>query len=84
MATGTYCIKRGEDCSPLKFEEHNLLLYEFAFLMEKLSLTERAVFVLREAFDFDHKEIAEAINISADNSQTAFQKGEGKSSQSQT
>lgn len=61
-----------------KFEEHNLLSYELAFLMEKLSLTERAVFVLREAFDFDHKEIAEAINISADNSRQLYKRAKEK------
>src|SRR5690606_12726980 len=48
-------------------ENKNLLSYELAFLVEQLSPTERAVFVLREAFDFNHKDIAEAIGISAEN-----------------
>ena len=61
-----------------KFEEHNLLCYELAFLMEQLSVTERAVFVLREAFDFDHKEIAEAINISTDNSRQLLRRAKEK------
>lgn len=61
-----------------KFEEHNSLCYELIFLLEQLSLTERAVFVLREAFDFDHKEIAEAINISPANSRQLFKRAKEK------
>lgn len=61
-----------------EFEEGNLLCYELSFLMEQLSPTERAVFVLRTAFDFNHKEIAEAINISIDNSRQLFHRAKGK------
>lgn len=61
-----------------KFEERNLLCYELAFLMEQLSPSERAVFVLREAFDFNHKEIAEAINISSENSRQLFSRAKEK------
>lgn len=60
------------------FEEKNLLCYELAFLMERLSPIERAVFVLREAFDFDHKEIAEAINISVENSRQILKRAKAK------
>ena len=60
------------------FEQSNLLCYELAFLMEQLSQTERAVFVLREAFDYDHKEIAEAINISSDNSRQLLRRAKAK------
>ena len=55
-----------------KFEDNNLLCYELVFLMEQLTATERAVFVLRASFDFDHKEIAEAISISSENSRQLF------------
>lgn len=61
-----------------KFEAQNLLSYELAFLMEQLSPTERAVFVLKEAFDFSHKEIAEAINVSAENSRQLLSRAKGK------
>ena len=60
------------------FEQSNLLCYELAFLVEQLSPTERAVFVLREAFDFQHKEIAEAINISVDNSRQLYKRAKEK------
>ena len=36
-------------------------------LMEKLSATERAVFVLREAFDYPYREIAELLELSEAN-----------------
>jgi RNA polymerase sigma-70 factor, ECF subfamily len=34
----------------------------FLFLLERLSPTERAVFLLREVFDYEYSEIAEALN----------------------
>ena len=72
-------VTNGENTdNPAMFEDQNLLSYELAFLMEQLSPTERAVFVLREAFDFNHKEIAEAINISAENSRQLFRRAKGK------
>lgn len=37
-------------------------------VLERLSPTERAVFVLREAFDYSHREIAEILDISEANS----------------
>jgi len=61
-----------------EFEERDLLCYELAYLMEQLSPTERAIFVLREAFDFDHTEIAEAINISSANSRQLFKRAKEK------
>jgi RNA polymerase sigma-70 factor (ECF subfamily) len=61
-----------------KFERNNLLCYELAFLMEQLSPTERAVFVLREAFDFDHKDIANALSISIDNSRQLLKRAKEK------
>jgi len=66
------------DLNSTKFERSNLLTYELAFLMEQLTPTERAVFVLREAFDFDHKEIAEAISISPDNSRQLLKRTKEK------
>lgn len=72
-------ISTGGDPGPgSKFEEQNLLSYELAFLVEQLSPTERAVFVLKEAFDFSHKEIAKAINISAENSRQLFSRAKRK------
>jgi RNA polymerase sigma-70 factor, ECF subfamily len=61
-----------------KFEDQNLLSYELVFLMEQLSPAERAVFILKEAFDFSHNEIAAAINISGENARQLFSRAKGK------
>ena len=37
-------------------------------LLEKLTTKQRAVFILKEAFNYDHKEIAEVLDITEDNS----------------
>jgi RNA polymerase sigma-70 factor (ECF subfamily) len=39
----------------------------FLYLLERLSPQERAVFVLRSAFDFPHAQIAELLELSVDN-----------------
>ncbi|NET31281.1 MAG: sigma-70 family RNA polymerase sigma factor [Cyanothece sp. SIO1E1] len=59
-------------------ETKDLLHYELASLMEDLSPQERAVFVLREAMDLSHKEIAEALEISADNARQLFSRSKKK------
>jgi RNA polymerase sigma-70 factor (ECF subfamily) len=40
----------------------------FLVLLEKLSPEERAVFLLKEIFEYDHAEIGEILGLSADNS----------------
>ncbi len=59
-------------------ETRDLLHYELASLMEDLAPQERAVFVLREAMDLSHKEIAEALNISPDNARQLFSRSKKK------
>ncbi|MBP2000859.1 RNA polymerase sigma-70 factor (ECF subfamily) [Paenibacillus shirakamiensis] len=44
-----------------------MLFYSMLVLLERLSLLERAVFVLREAFGFEYSDIAEMINKSETN-----------------
>jgi RNA polymerase sigma-70 factor (ECF subfamily) len=41
------------------------LSYAFMMLLERLNPTERAVYILREAFDFKHEEIAEVLGRNA-------------------
>jgi len=60
-------LNREKTIDHTKFEDHNLLCYELAFLMEQLTPTQRAVFVLREA-----------INISTDNSRQLFKRAKEK------
>ena len=40
----------------------------FMLILEKLSPTERAVFILKEAFDFEHQEISSILDIEVPNS----------------
>jgi len=45
-----------------------ILSYSLMVLLEKLNARQRAVFILKEAFDYEHEEIAEVLDITADNS----------------
>jgi RNA polymerase sigma factor (sigma-70 family) len=46
----------------------DILSYSLLVLLEKLDARQRAVFILKEAFDYDHEEIADVLDISAENS----------------
>ena len=52
--------------SNIKKEE--ILSYSMLVLLEKLNPKERAVFILKEAFDYSHQEIADALSFSIENS----------------
>ncbi|WP_153798197.1 sigma-70 family RNA polymerase sigma factor [Foetidibacter luteolus] len=45
-----------------------VLSYSLMVLLEKLNPKQRAVFILKEAFDYDHEEIARALDITVENS----------------
>ncbi|MBO9639074.1 MAG: sigma-70 family RNA polymerase sigma factor [Siphonobacter aquaeclarae] len=49
-------------------KQSDILSYSLLVLLEKLDPRQRAVFVLREAFDFEHAEIADILGFSAANS----------------
>ncbi|NUR87711.1 MAG: RNA polymerase sigma-70 factor [Nonomuraea sp.] len=53
-------------------EQRESVSYAVLTLMERLSPNERAVYVLREAFDYPHREIAEILDISEAASQQIF------------
>ncbi|NUW35804.1 RNA polymerase sigma factor SigJ [Nonomuraea sp. SMC257] len=53
-------------------EQRESLSYAVLTLMERLSPIERAVYVLREAFDYPHREIAEILDITEAASQQIF------------
>ncbi|PRY57428.1 RNA polymerase sigma-70 factor [Glycomyces artemisiae] len=53
-------------------EQRESVSYAVLTLMERLSPNERAVYVLREAFDYPHKEIAEILDITEAGSQQIF------------
>ena len=45
-----------------------ILSYSMLVLLEKLDARQRAVFILKEAFDYEHDEIARVLGITAENS----------------
>lgn len=49
-------------------ERKEILSYSLMVLLEKLNAKQRAVFILKEAFDYDHEEIAGVLDITAENS----------------
>ncbi|MET8771193.1 RNA polymerase sigma-70 factor [Streptomyces sp. NPDC004658] len=53
-------------------EQRESVSYAVLTLLERLSPNERAVYVLREAFDYPHREIAEILDISEAASQQIF------------
>src|SRR5919199_3089880 len=53
-------------------EQRESVSYAVLTLMERLSPNERAVYVLREAFDYPHREIAEILDITEAASQQVF------------
>ena len=57
-------------------ERTDTISLAFLHLLERLSATERAVFVLRSAFDFPHAQIAEMLQISPDNVRQLFRRAQ--------
>ncbi|MEV5321476.1 RNA polymerase sigma-70 factor [Streptomyces sp. NPDC052687] len=53
-------------------EQRESVSYAVLVLLERLSPSERAVYVLREAFDYPHREIAEILDITEAASQQIF------------
>ncbi len=49
-------------------EQTEILSYSLMVLLEKLDARARAVFILREAFEYDHAEIASVLQITPENS----------------
>lgn len=51
-----------------ELHQKDILSYSLMVLLEKLDARQRAVFILKEAFDYDHEEIGRVLDISAENS----------------
>ena len=61
-----------------KIELDEILNYSMLVLLDTLNTKERAVFLLREAFDYEHDEIAEILEISIDNSRQLLTRAKKK------
>lgn len=59
-------------------DKHHILDYSLLVLLEKLNPRERAVFILKESFDFEHGEIAEVLEITVENSRQLYKRGRQK------
>ena len=55
-----------------------IISYSMLTLLEKLSAKERAVFILKESFDYSHQEIAEAIGFTTENSRKLLSRAKNK------
>jgi RNA polymerase sigma-70 factor (ECF subfamily) len=56
------------DGADSQIEKEEILSYSLMVLLEKLNPRQRGVFILKEAFDYEHEEIADVLGISVDNS----------------
>lgn len=63
------------------FELQDLLSYELTTQLSRLSPYERAVFILKEAFELNHREIAQIIDKTPDNTRQIFSRAKSKISQ---
>lgn len=65
-------VSEGYDGPEAAAERKDNLSYAFLVLLERLSPTERAVFVLREAFEYDYEAIAGMVGKSGSNCRQIF------------
>jgi RNA polymerase sigma factor (sigma-70 family) len=56
----------------------DILSYSLLVLLEKLNAKERAVFILKESFDYDHAEIAEILSITEENARKLLSRAKTK------
>lgn len=61
-----------------KADRGQILNYSLLVLLEKLNPRERAVFILKESFDFSHKEIADILEIATENSRQLLKRAKQK------
>ena len=59
-------------------DSSEIISYSLLVLLEKLSTRERAVFILKEAFDYAHKEIAEVLGLTVENSRKLLSRAKTK------
>lgn len=65
-------VSTGNDGPEAEAERKDSLSYAFLVLLERLAPTERAVFVLREAFQYDYEEIAGMVGKTESNCRQIF------------
>ncbi|MDO5977508.1 sigma-70 family RNA polymerase sigma factor [Flavivirga spongiicola] len=77
-----------EPLSTEKADDHidsdEIISYSMLVLLEKLTAQERAVFILKEAFDYSHKDIAKTIGLTIENSRKLLSRGKTKLANNKT
>ncbi|MGE5243616.1 MAG: RNA polymerase sigma-70 factor [Betaproteobacteria bacterium] len=68
----------GEEGPDVLAERSESVTLAFLVLLETLSPEERAVFLLKEVYDYEHAEIAEILGTSAANSRQLFHRAKSK------
>lgn len=61
-----------------RLDSKKILTYSMLVLLEQLNAKERAVFILRESFDYSHAEIAQALGINEDASRQLYKRARAK------
>lgn len=59
-------------------DSNEIISYSMLVLLEKLSAKERAVFILKNGFDYSHKEISEVIDSTIENSRKLLSRAKTK------
>lgn len=58
--------------------KQEIISYSLLVLLEKLSAKERAVFILKEGFDYSHEEVAEIVDLTIENSRKILSRAKAK------
>ncbi len=66
------------DRADTNINKEEILSYSILVLLENLSAKERAVFILKEAFDYAHKDIAETIGLTLEHSRKLLSRAKAK------
>jgi RNA polymerase sigma factor (sigma-70 family) len=61
-----------------EIDKRQILDYSLLVLLERLNAKERAVFILKESFDFEHSEIADVLQITVENSRQLYKRARQK------
>jgi RNA polymerase sigma factor (sigma-70 family) len=59
-------------------DRDRIINYALLVLLERLNPRERAVFILKETFDFAHKEVAELLETTVENSRQLYKRAQQK------
>ncbi|HEU5292097.1 MAG TPA: sigma-70 family RNA polymerase sigma factor [Cyclobacteriaceae bacterium] len=59
-------------------DQSQIVNYSLLVLLERLNPKERAVFILKETFDFSHKEVAEVLETTVENSRQLYKRAQQK------